>query len=160
MLTLVGMKKYSILLSILILGFYSCSKDSKAPLDEPEIVFTGISHDQIVNGSPQDTVLINLRYTMAVDAVGTKNDPTQVVLSDSRDQSNQSLTFPIEMQDNLPEGASNVSGNITITLPGNLFFIARPTKPDGDTLYYSIYIEDKDNIQSNIVTTPEIIILP
>lgn len=152
------MRTYSILIIMLLITISSCKKSGKA-LEEPEIIFTGISHDRIANSSIKDTVIINLRYSMAIDAVGDENNPTQVYFQDSRDQTSQPTRFPVEVSNNLPEGEVNMSGNITLRLPG-IFFTLRPTRPNGDTLHYNIYLEDKDNVKSNTVETPDIYILP
>lgn len=160
MLTLVSMKLYPILIIILLFSVFSCKKRGSA-LKAPEIAFAGFSHDSVFNGDPKDTVLISLRYTMAADAIGNKTQPTQVYLKDSRDQTEQPFSFPEEIANNLPDlSTPNINGTITLRLPVTQFMTLRPSRPNGDTLHYNIYMKDKTGTQSNTIETPFIYILP
>lgn len=152
------MKKYLILFIALIFVTAACKKAQK-PFDKPAIVFAGISKDMVIDRNIKDTVLINLRYTMAAAAVGSSFE-TVVYLKDSRDQNLQPFSFPDEVGNNLPDGETNISGQITVQLFADRVFALRPDRPNGDTLHYDIYLEDKDGNQSNIIVTPDIYILP
>lgn len=154
------MRNYPILIIILLLSIYSCKKRGSA-LKNPEIAVTGLSQDSVINGDPKDTVLISIRYTMAADAIGNEKEPTQINLTDSRDLTQQSFNFPSEIANNLPDiSTPNINGTVTVRLPVAQFMTLRPTRPDGDTVFYKISLKDKNGAQSNTVETPFIYILP
>ncbi|HEY9177573.1 MAG TPA: hypothetical protein VIN07_07780 [Flavipsychrobacter sp.] len=158
------MKKYTLLFIIILTAFAACKKAEKAK-EKPEIAFAGLSHNTVVNGDTKDTLLINLRYTIAAAAVGTLGDSayTQVHIIDKRDcvVGNQPpILFPDEVEQNLPEGEANVSGNITLRLPAANFFVLCPDRPNGDTVTYEIYLKGKNGVESNKITVPEIYIVP
>lgn len=159
MLTLVGMKKYALLFIIMIPAFSACKKAGKAK-EKPEVAFSGFSHNTVVNGDLKDTVLINLRYTIAAAAVGFDTSAPVVYFKDSRDQTVNSQYFPNDVADNLPETDPNISGAITLRLSAANYFVMRPDRPNGDTLRYEIYIRGKDGVESNKITTPDIYIIP
>lgn len=160
MLTLVGMKKYTILFIMAVISFAACKKAEKAK-EKPELAFTGLSHNKVVNGDPKDTVLISLRYTIATSAVGVDSNAPTIYYKDSRDtQSVLSQPFPSEVADNLPEADVNIRGTITLRLNGANYFVLRPDRPNGDTLRYEIYLKGKDGVESNKITTPDIYIEP
>lgn len=162
------MKRLSIviLISLSLLTFSNCRKSPKA-VDPPEIVFTGISHTTVKNGDINDTLYINLRYTMTSESVIDKDDTlitATIHLRDSRlgDSVNSSLRFPTEINEYTLGGDAgvNISGNITAVVNVGLNLPLLPTKPNGDTMFFEIYLADKDSVVSNIVKTPDIYILP
>ena len=154
------MKKYTILFIASILVFAACKK-SVAQLEEPSIAFKSISKHLVKDRDSEDTVIINLRYTMAASALGVGTEPSIVYLKDSRfDDVQTSYPFPDETIQKLPEGEPNISGDITLKLNVGTFFALRPDRPDGDTLQFEIYMEDKNFVKSNTVNTPDIYIVP
>lgn len=160
MLTLVDMKKYLILAGTLLIAATACNKDKKA-MDKPQISITSIAPNTVKNGSPADTVIISFKYAMAASAVGTASQPTKLILNDNRDTA-LILTepFPEDMYTNLPDGEINIEGTLTMKLPAINYLVLRPDRPDGDTLKYTIYLSDKDGIQSNRVVSDNIYIVP
>lgn len=159
MLTLVGMKKYTLLFIVMIAAFAACKKTSPAK-EKPELAFAGLSHDKVINGDLKDTLLISLRYTIATSAVGVDTSAPTIYFKDSRDETVNFQPFPNEIADNLPDVDLNISGAITLRLNAGNFFVLRPDRPEGDTLQYEIYLKGKDGVESNKVTTPNIYILP
>lgn len=159
MLTLIGMKKYTLLFIIALSAFAACKKTGPAK-EKPEIAFAGLSHNTVVNGDLKDTLLINLRYTIAVSAVGVDTNAPTIYYKDSRDQAVNPQPFPNEVANNLPEADVNISGSITLRLSAANYFVLRPDRPDGDTVTYEIYLKGKDGVESNRITTPEIYIVP
>jgi hypothetical protein len=158
------MKKYTLLSIIILLALGACKKDGPAK-QKPEIAFMGLSHNTVINGDIKDTLLINLRYTMAVSGIGNIGDTafTQVHIIDSRDciGGNQApFLFPDDVYQNLPDDKMNVSGTITLRLHAANFLLLCPDKPNGDTLRYEIYLKDKNGVESNRVTTSDIYITP
>ncbi len=164
MLTLIGMKKYTLLFIISFMALAACKKGGPAK-EKPEIAFMGLSHNTVVNGDIKDTLLISLRYTMAASGIGNTGDTlfTQVHIIDSRDcvGGNQPpFMFPDDVTQNLPDDEMNVSGNITLRLHAANFLVLCPDRPNGDTLRYEIYLKDKNGVESNRVTTSDIYIIP
>ena len=160
MLTLIGMKKNTLLFIISILALAACKK-SESPKEKPEIVFTGLSHNTVTSGDLKDTILINLRYTMAVSSVGADTTLPVLYFQDSRDQTVAFLSFPGEISGKLPDAENNISGNITLRLNVSNYLVVRPDRPNGDTVQYEIYLKDvKNGKESNRVTTPDIYIMP
>lgn len=160
MLTLIGMKKYTLLFIINLLAFAACKK-TESSKEKPEIVFAGLSHDVVTSGDIKDTLLISLRYTIAASAVGTDTTAPQIYFKDSRDQTVAFQPFPAEVANNLPDEDLNISGNITLRLNVGQHFVLRPDRPEGDTVQYDIYLKDmKKGIESNHITTPNIYITP
>lgn len=153
------MKTYSILLFTVIFFAFGCKKNK--PLEEPVLVLRNISNTTVQNGSSKDTVLINLKYEIATQALGSIDNPTTVVLRDSRDQTDITYSLPQDIYDNIPDPTqNNIEGQITLKLPATLYLVLTPSKPDGDTLQYKITMLDKDSVASNTVTTENIYIVP
>ena len=97
------MKKYTILFIASILVFAACKK-SVAQLEEPSIAFKSISKHLVKDRDSEDTVIINLRYTMAASALGVGTEPSIVYLKDSRfDDVQTSYPFPDETIQKLPD---------------------------------------------------------
>lgn len=159
MLTLVGMKKYSLLFAIIITALAACKKTDSAK-DKPELAFAGLSHDKVVNGDLKDTVIISLRYTIAASQVGQDSTAPYIAFKDSRDQTVNRQYFPNDIAQNLPDADLNISGAITIRLNAGNYFVLRPDRPEGDTLRYEMYLVGKDGVESNKITTPDIYIQP
>ena len=158
------MKIYPILFLALLLSAYSCKKEG-ASIDKPELAFVSLSPDKVISGYDKDTVLISLRYTMAINAIGNATSPTEVILKDSREPTiEERLPFPEEIAedqpDNLPDGKNNISGTITLRLPAARYLVLRPDRPDGDTLRYTIFLEDKNGTRSDSLISPEVFIFP
>lgn len=159
MLTLVGMKKYTILFIMVVISFAACKKAEKAK-EKPELAFAGLSHDKVMNGDLKDTVLISLRYTIAASQVGQDSTAPYIAFKDSRDQTVNRQYFPNDIAQNLPDADMNISGAITIRLNAGNYFVLRPDRPEGDTLRYEMYLVGKDGVESNKITTPDIYIEP
>lgn len=159
------MKRISVvlLISLLPLSFSNCRNNEK-PLDAPEITLTGISHDQVISGDVQDTLFIGLRYRMKVRNVANDTAVARVILRDSRDQTNQRFSYPdelkVDISDEIDAGKTNISGTITLRLTVGNFLVLRPTRPNGDTMRYEIFLEDIEGNTSNIIETQDIYILP
>ncbi|MCB0696080.1 MAG: hypothetical protein KDC07_01865 [Chitinophagaceae bacterium] len=153
------MKKYTVLFASMIIIATSCSKPG-SPLEKPAIVFRGISDTIVVDRAAKDTVIMNLRYTIAVDKVGSSTTPTIVYLKDSRDQNVATYSLPDEIYTKLPDDQFNISGDITLKLPASTQFALRPDHPTGDTLNFEIYMEDKNGTGSNKVYSPNVYIVP
>ncbi len=144
----------------LILVFAACNKASK-PLEKPSIALKSISKVLVKELDNKDTVIINLRYTMAVDGVGSGTEAPIVYLKDTRFDDNQTpYPFPDDVINKLPDYEPNISGAITLKLPVDVFFALRPDRQEGDTMQYEIHMEDKNGIKSNTVNTPDIFIVP
>lgn len=159
MLTLVYMNKVRIIVAFLFLavGVVSCNKNNVAP-DKPEIALLSVEPTTVKNGAAFDTVKISLRYTMDPDQIGDESSDVKVILRDSRDSTDQNIIFPSGINlENLDNKV--VTGTITLSLAANPFFILADPQT-ADTIQYRIFLENKDNITSNIVTTPEIIVVP
>lgn len=158
------MKIYPILLFVLFIGATSCKKGGAA-VDKPEITFVSLTPNIVKSGFDKDTVLISLRYTIAAEVIGNITNPTEVILKDSREPTLEArLPFPDDISDekpdNLPEGKNNLSGTITLKLLASTSLVLRPDRPDGDTLRYTIFLEDKNGVRSDSIITPEIFIMP
>lgn len=154
------MKKYTLLFVLCLIAFASCKKRT-AEKEKPELVFAGLSHDKVHSGDPKDTLIINLRYTIAAAAVGTQETAPVIFFKDKRDQTITPMPFSDEVASKLPDGELNISGNITLKLNVGNFLVLRPDRPNGDTTQYEIYLKDrKKGIESNHVTTSDIYILP
>lgn len=153
------MKLYWLFLALFVLSVYSCKKSKKA-VDKPELIFTGFSHETIKNGDPEDTLLINLRYTVALNNLGSKDTPTSVYYRDSRDINVQPINFPndIYAEASSFEG-SNIRGNVTLRLQ-TANITLRPDRPNGDTLQYIMYLQDKYGNKSDTVVTSNLYIVP
>lgn len=155
------MKTYSILLVVIIMFAAACNRGNKA-LEKPEIVFRSFSHETVRSGDLKDTLLINLRYTMATKSLGSETDPSSFILKDSRDPGSElKFSFPNEIYGNVPDPTqNNISGTVTLRLSAGLFFVLRPDRPEGDTLQYEILLRDKDEVESAPVTSGNIFIIP
>lgn len=160
MLTLIGMKKYPILILILLASATACKKPEDA-LEKPEIAFISMSPSVVASGNLKDTVLISLRYSIASSGIGLGPTPTEIYFKDSRDSNSLNrLPFPDEVSAELPETENNIRGNISVKIPASLYLVLRPERPDGDTVRYQMYLRDKNGLESNKITTPDIYIMP
>lgn len=153
------MKRYPIFFFIILLAVCSCKKAGK-PLEKPEIVFRALSHNTVVSGNAKDTVIISLRYSIAAANIGAGDTIVKVFGIDKRDDFQSIFPFPNEIDGTLTEEDVNISGNLTVKLSANQFFTLRPDHPNGDTLRYEIHLKDKNGVESNRVTTPDIYIVP
>lgn len=154
------MRKHPILLLILLITVAACKKSDVA-IEKPDLDFVTLSPATVNSGNLKDTVLISLRYTIAASGIGAGATPTEVFFKDSRDSNSLNrLPFPDDLAGNLPESEQNISGAITVKIPASLYLVLRPDRPDGDTLRYEMYLRDKNGVQSNKITTPDIYILP
>jgi hypothetical protein len=155
------MKKYLILSGALIIAASACNKDKEA-IKKPQISLKSMSPNTVVTGAPGDTVFIELGYAMAADGIGIPDQGgATLILEDSRDTSLVIREpFPADMVGNLPEGEINISGTLTMKLPAISYLILEPDRPDGDTLKYTIYLKDKNGVESNRIETSDIFILP
>lgn len=161
MLTLIDMKKYLILSGALIIAASACNKDKEA-LKKPQISLKSMSPNTVASGAPGDTVFIELGYAMAADGVGIPDqDGATLVFEDSRDTSLRiNEPFPADMVGKLPDGEINISGTMTMKIPAVRYLVMEPNKPLGDTLKYTIYLKDKNGVESNRIETSDIFIVP
>lgn len=151
------MKNFLLLFAVLLVILTSCKKPTQA-LTAPEISFTGISDTQVFASNVEDSfLLITLRYTIATSALGDDENPTRIIIQESRENFNQPISYPTELMTAYSDDNQdvNISGEISLFQPTHPL-IVRPTRPNGDTTHFIIYLEDKDGKQSNIVRTPDI----
>ena len=154
------MKSYFAFFAIVVIGLCSCKKQ-KNNNDKPVITFMSMNPNTVISGNGKDTVSISFRV---VDGNGdiTHGDPNKgydIYLKDSRTGSDIQFMFP-----EIPEGTidpnEGVNAVCTINIYAALFLLVRPDHVTGDTLTYDIYVKDKADNISNIITTPKIYIQP
>ena len=154
--------KQHFIIGILLLaaGLSSCEKDAAGDA-APVVSNLNISPNTVRSGFSEDTVIITFTVDDANGDLG--NDPFKkefdVYAKDSRDNNETGFPFP-DMPDEITEDGKSITAIVTIKLNAGLFLHARQDRPDGDTLTYDIYVKDKKGNKSNIVTTPEIYIVP
>ena len=162
MLTLVGMKWYSIILFVFAIAFVACKKTNNPP-SKPEIAFLELSQNTVRNGHPKDTVNILLRYTINGSKLKIKDDPinSTIYYIDSRfDTTITEIPFPADIEVRKDEEDKTISGSITLSFEASRHLVMRPDRPDGDTLRYEIYMKDIEGTESNRVKTDNIFIIP
>lgn len=140
-----------------LIGSYSCNKNNNAP-DKPEIALISVEPTTVKNAFNFDTVKISLRYTIDAKQIGNESSDTKIILQDSRDTTEAPISLPQGI-DVSSLDSKIVSGTITLILPASQFFILDDPQV-ADTIQYKIQLEDKDQIRSNTVTTPDIYIVP
>ncbi len=155
------MKKqiYLILLGLWLLGTGSCRKDSQTS-KIPQISWLGMSTDRVRSGQVTDTVFLHFALRDGDGDLGRKNE-YDIFLIDSRDTTRTELGFAIPA---IPEEIVNprkgVEGECQLGIDAARFLILREDFPDGDSLYYEFYIQDRAGNKSNRLETPTIYILP
>ena len=140
------MLRYFILGSFVLFAVSCLRPPDYSPI--PEITFDSLSSRFAVAG--KDSIKFFIGFTDGDGDIGSSTVPNLFFL-DSRTGYTDSFKIP-----NLtPEGnVKAISGTIAYDqtafncIPGKLF----------DTLYYTIYIEDRAGNKSNLVTTPEILL--
>lgn len=155
MLTLNDMKYVAITILLGTFAIAACQK-AKSPAAKPSIALRSVSHDSVVTGSFKDTVLIELRYTIARKEV----EGTVVSITDKRDTTVNEFHFPKELSDSISNDLVNVTGTYMMRVPAAQYLIMRPDHPNGDTVQYEIVMKSGTGIESNKVTTSNIYILP
>ena len=91
------------------------------------------------------------------------NDPYKkefdVFLKDSRDHNETGFPFP-DIPNELKNASNGITAFATVKINAGLFLQLRQDRPDGDTLYYEVYIKDRAGNMSNKLSTPLIYIAP
>ena len=154
-----------LLCAALIIGVFACKKASNSPI--PYIEFIKLSPDTAKGGSPKDTLFLTFNFSDGDGDLG--NDPAQgnydVFLRDSRDSLIDVLHFPFpEIPADAIDPVDGINGSGSIALiPSAINLIPRQDtlhKFHGDTLTYQMWIKDKAQNMSNVVTTTPIYLRP
>lgn len=160
------MRTKLLLLAILTIGIVACKKTQKYS-SVPRINYRGITTNTVTSGSSADFVQISFNYTdgegdFGYDQQGGNYD---IYFLDRRvkDSANFSgLYLPQNFRNEIKSRdlENGISGVITFQLDANRFLITRPSRPNGDTTNFEIYIKDLAGHESNRITTDDIYILP
>ncbi|RYD57176.1 MAG: hypothetical protein EOP56_10275 [Sphingobacteriales bacterium] len=143
-----------------LLGFAACQKD-EAGNTPPSIDNLVASPNTVRNGDPRDTVYVTFKVTDQNGDLG--NDPYKkefdVYLKDSRDGNETGFPFP-EIPKDLQDARKGITAFATIKINAGLFLQLRQDRPDGDTMYYEVYVKDRAGNISNKLSTQLIYITP
>ena len=158
------------LLALLFLFLQFCVKPPNYP-DEPVITFKGLSKNMQKQKTldPSDSLLVTITYTDGDGDLGLANKNKDILVTDTRDGTTDTLSLPMVEQ----QGAGNgISGEISFIvgpgccIPPPLNGILLPpcdpnVAPDflRDTVIYQIRIKDRAGHLSNIVQTAPITLI-
>jgi hypothetical protein len=149
-----------IVLLFSIIGFTACQKEN-AGNTPPSITDLTISPNMVNNGDPRDTVFVTFKVMDRNGDLG--NDPYKkqfdVFLKDSRDHNETGFPFP-EIPADLKDASKGITAFATVKINAGLFLQLRQDRPEGDTLYYELYVKDRAGNMSNKLSTPLIYITP
>jgi hypothetical protein len=149
-----------IIILVSIVGMTACQKD-KAADTPPSIMDLSISPNTVRNGDARDTVFVTFKVMDRNGDLG--NDPYKkqfdVFLKDSRDHNETGFPFP-EIPKDLKESGKGITAYATVKINAGLFLQLRQDRPEGDTLYYEVYVKDQAGNMSNKLSTPLIYIAP
>ena len=135
--------------SLLIL-LSSCKKDPPTISITPHIEFVGASSTSILEY--QDILTLTISYTDGDGDLGENNpDVHNLFVVDNR----IGITYPYRISELAPDNANiPIKGNLEIKLPG----IGITDGSTSQSVTYSIYVLDRQRVQSNTVTSPSITI--
>lgn len=143
-----------------IIGLAACQKE-KAGNTPPSISDLAISPNTVNNGDARDTVFVTFKVTDRNGDLG--NDPYKkqfdVFLKDSRDHNETGFPFP-EIPKDIQSSGKGITAFATVKINAGLFLQLRQDRPEGDTLYYEVYVKDRAGNMSNKLSTPLIYITP
>lgn len=155
------MKQVPILIVLLLVSITSCKKD-EGTSQAPELIFQSMEPNTVVSGSLSDTVVITMKYSIEREYIwkGFDTSSSDIFLKDSRDSTVNPDYLPEIDESKLDKTKKIVTGTITYKIDAAKYLLLRPTRPNGDTLTYDIYVKDKMGRNSNTIITPPIYILP
>lgn len=154
------MKNLFWIISAFVLIISSCADPPQYP-DEPVISFISLSKNELVGqtvpaiaGRDLDSLVITFGFTDGDGDIGVA-DTNNVFLADSRLNNNAGESFQISP---IPQqGVGNgISGEVEVLIPN---ISCRPNVASRDTLHYRIQIVDNSGKQSNVINTPDIILI-
>lgn len=118
----------------------------------PEITFQTIDKTNAKAG--EDSLIVSFTFTDGDGDLGVSDTQSTINAWLIDNRTNFPYTYQIPF---IPQkGTSNaISGTIHITV-SPLTISCRPDHPIRDTLSYSIYIRDRAEHKSNVITTPDI----
>lgn len=154
------MKLYSVLLIAAVTGFIACKKTSSGD-PVPKIAYSGLSKDSIVNAG-KDTISIMFTIVDGDGDMPFDDDSTkEIFIRDSRTPTNAEIGLKMpEFPKGLVKGGQSLDMKCTINLDAFTYFVLRPSRPNGDTLSFDIYVKDRAGNKSNMITTRPIYIQP
>jgi len=152
--------KSYVLATIVLVGLSSCLQGTKYP-DEPQIEFISAVFQDSIDPFLQNTVyigVITFGFTDGDGDIGVSQGDTtknmfayQIGISNGEQQSPELLDYTIPYV--TPEGQNkSLKGEIDIDV------MISPLLFPYDSVQFEIYIEDRDKNQSNIITTPIIVL--
>lgn len=156
------MKKLSILICILLLGVYSCKKETTDYPNEPQIYYLSTNPNQIQVTNPNEYITIQFRFTDGDQDLA--DDPNEsdstIFIKDSRDTGMLDYTYTYPMPyiaKNLrPDGG--LEGVVTLHL-SNAYFSPRDSQHlalGKDTMVWFIHIMDNAGQKSNTIQSDTI----
>ncbi len=158
---------YRLLFLFVVLTFiFGCVEPPDYPV-EPEIKFVSMSKQYLKQGSQnEDTLFVQFSFTDGDGDLGSdgEQESPNVFLIDSRDGF-EGNTYKLPMVPT--EGAGNgISGTVDLKLYTSCCLFDDGTGPCGlsasktqDTLYYTLYIEDRAGHKSNEIEVGPIYLL-
>lgn len=150
---------YFILLWLCLGVLGSCRKASENSRI-PHISWLGMSTDQVRSGQVSDTVFLHFALRDGDGDLG-RRDEYDIFLIDSRDTTGAELGFALPpIPNEIVNPRTGVEGDCQLGIDAARFLILRDDFPDGDSLYYTLYIRDRAGNESNRLETPTIYILP
>lgn len=149
-----------IIILVSLIGFAACKKENAASAP-PNISDLAVSPNIVRSGDSKDTVFVTFKVSDNNGDLG--NDPYKkefdVFLKDSRDNNETGFPFP-EIPSELKDASKGITAFVTIKINAGLFLQLRQDRPDGDTLYYELYVKDRAGNMSNKLSSPLIYIAP
>ncbi len=154
------MNKFYVTAIIAIIAFSACKKDKVG--DNPTIYFDSLSKNILKSGV--DAFSITMRYSIPTSNLLGDPSSANIYFKQNRDSFDkvENLEFPEELRSfEIPENRDHIRGYITFILSADAYNLAlRPSRPNGDTLTFDIWIEDPSGRRSNTITTSEVYIIP
>lgn len=156
--------KYFILFSIVILTFTSCYKAPSYP-NEPVITFGGFEKDKAIY-TLGDSGWMYIKFTDGDGDLGILNgdSSSNIFLKNLKDTLIDNFNIPYNIP-RIPQKGTSISidGTIGYKLialfqPSTYQLYFTQTGKTVDTFSYQIYITDRAQHKSNIITTPQIIV--
>ena len=143
------MKRYVFLL--LSLALLACENEGVVFSPVPEIKLLSISSTQVQ--AQKDSIVFEIEYTDGDGDLGTNDDQIRnLFLTDQR----INLVHEFRVQQLAPDGADiPITGSLNIVLPNTLITDSSTQQ----SVTFTLYVVDRAGNESNVVESPEIIVV-
>ena len=143
------MKRYVFLL--LSLSLLACESEGVVFSPVPEIELLSVSATQVQ--AQKDSIVFEIEYTDGDGDLGTNDDQIRnLFITDQR----INLVHEFRVQQLAPDGADiPITGSLSIVLPNTLI----TDSSNQQSVTFTLYVVDRAGNESNVVESPEIIVV-